>query len=200
MKVYQSFGIALFTAAALSGCSSIGKSQKAGSDASSVRQVPSPESLEQLLELQNFDKALDDTFRQMPQTALAHAAGSMQGIPADRHQAVNQVLQKYLNIMSNEFNNPELRGELRRVSIEGAAKVYTQREVDALIRFYKTPEGRSVMDKMPQYLQAITAPMMQIMSPKVESVQRKYAPQMEREINRALCGKDKCSKSARAKK
>lgn len=199
MNVYQSLGIALFTAAALGGCSSVGKIKNEAPGAA-VHQAPSTASLEELFELQNFDKVLDDAFRQMPEAALAHTAGSMQEVPADRRQAVNQVLQKYLTIMSNEFNTPQLRARLRSVSIEGAAKVYTQREVDALIRFYKTREGRSVMDKMPQYLQATTVPMMQVMSPQIESLLKKHAPQMNLELNRAVCGKDKCQKPARAKK
>lgn len=200
MNMYQSFGIALIAAAALGGCSSFGKKQNAGADVSVVRQAPSAESLEELLTLQNFDQVLDDAFRQMPEAALAQTAGSMQNVPADRRGAVNQVLQKYLTLMTNEFNTPQLRAELRRVSVEGASKVYTQREVDALIRFYKTREGRSVMEKMPQYMRATTVPMIQVMSPQIESLLKKYTPQMNVEINRALCGKDRCPTPARAKK
>ncbi|WP_416190987.1 DUF2059 domain-containing protein [Neisseria sp. CCUG12390] len=200
MKNYQFAGMALLAAAALGGCSSIAESPKAGADVSSDRQAPSRASLEQLFDLQNFDKTLDDAFRQMPQAALAQSVNTAQGIPEDRRQAVNQVLQKYMNIISQEFNTPELRGELRRVSLEGAAKVYTQREVDALIRFYQTPEGRSVMEKMPQYMEAITVPMVQVMAPKTESVMKKHGPQMTREINQAICGKDRCAKAGRTKK
>lgn len=41
---------------------------------------------------------------------------------------------------------------LRKVTIESMADNFTLEEIEALTAFYSTPEGRSVMEKMPDYM------------------------------------------------
>lgn len=192
MIAYRSIILAVFTAAAAGACSSSGVKPSTAQTPAAAQQAPSAASLEALFDLQDFDRLISDSFRQMPAAAVAQAANSLTGVPAGRREAVEQVLQKYLTLMSDEINTPELRSQMRRAAMEGAGKVYTQGEVDALIAFYRTPEGRSVMDKMPKYMEATMLPLTQALSPKMHAAQQKYMPQMTKEINRAVCGKDKC--------
>lgn len=177
------------------GCSSTAPKAQAQHSA-----APSRASLEELFAVSDFDKVMDLSFQQMPAMVQPQIQGSLESLPAAKRAAVQGVIEKYLNLMAQEINTPAIRGEIRRSAVEGSAKVYTQGEVDALIKFYKTPEGRSVMAKMPQFMQATMTPMMQVMQPKMQAFQQKYQAQMVREINQAACGRNICPMPRKTKK
>ncbi|STZ76385.1 DUF2059 domain-containing protein [Bergeriella denitrificans] len=161
-----------------------------------VSDVPSKASLEALFAVQDFDKILDESFKRVP----GLAAESMPDIPADRRAEFNKVLEKYFGLMDREINTPEMRHEIRNTAIRAAAEIYTQAEVDALLRFYQSPEGRSAMSKTPRYIEAVMAPTAGIMQPKMQAFLQKYGAQMRRELNQAVCGKNNCAKAAQPKK
>lgn len=51
-------------------------------------------------------------------------------------------------VMRSSYNIPELRQKL----IEAMVKNFTVEEINAMAAFYATPEGRSIMKKIPQYM------------------------------------------------
>ncbi|WP_373755610.1 DUF2059 domain-containing protein [Neisseria sp.] len=162
--------------------------------------APSRASLEELFNVSDFDRVMDSSFRQIPAMMQPQIQSTLEGVPVAKRAAVQGVVEKYINLMVQETNTPELRSEIRRSAIESSAKVYTQGEVDALIKFYKTSEGRSVMAKMPQLMQATMTPMMQVVQPKIQAFQQKYAAQMGREIGQAICGRNTCPMPRKTKK
>ena len=44
------------------------------------------------------------------------------------------------------------RNELKEMMINSMCKYFTIKEIKALTKFYSSPEGKSVMEKMPQYM------------------------------------------------
>jgi hypothetical protein len=61
------------------------------------------------------------------------------------------------------------------------SEAFTERELRALVAYYESPEGRSVMQKMPSLM------------PKAAAVSRNLMPQMEREVMTRLCARIDCS-------
>lgn len=43
-------------------------------------------------------------------------------------------------------------GQIQKKTIDAAARVFTKGELDALSKFYASPEGRSSMEKMPNFM------------------------------------------------
>ncbi|ROV56266.1 DUF2059 domain-containing protein [Neisseria chenwenguii] len=151
-------------------------------------------SVERLFEVQGFDKLMDDTNKKMPETMMDLPAiqSKLAGVPADKQTAVRKVVTRYLTESLQSMTDKKGRKELRDLSIAATQKVYTQEEVDALTKFYESPTGRSIMAKMPQYLDAIMQPMMAMMQKNMQAFRQQKEPAMNREINRIICGKDVC--------
>ena len=79
-----------------------------------------------------------------------------------------------------------MRAQFRKAGMDGIKTVYTQEEVDALIGFYGTEVGQSILDKMPRYLEATTNPMMTIVTEKYEKSNQNE--KLVREIHQIMCG------------
>lgn len=148
-------------------------------------------SVEKLFEVQNFDKMMGDAAKAAA-TAVS-AQQSMPGVPAGKRQKVQNIINRYMGDYMREVNDPSTRAEIRRVAVEGVQKVYTQEEVDAMIAFYGSPTGRSIMAKMPQYMEATMSPMISVMQSKIQAFQQKNGGKIQREINQAVCGKNICN-------
>ena len=56
--------------------------------------------------------------------------------------------EKFVEIMSNDF---EIK-ELERATLDSMVKHFTVRELDALTKFYGSPEGQSVKKKFCEYM------------------------------------------------
>lgn len=167
--------------------------------AAAFAQQPTVGSLERLFEAQQFDKALDKMFQESEKAVLVTPAALnlLAAVPVEKRPQAEAVLRRYARQSVQVLNTAKNRAEFRKIAIDGARKVYTQEEVDALIGFYGTPVGQSVMDKMPQYFAATMEPLVKAVAQEQLKSGQKYAPQFDREMNRVLCGKDKCQKDKR---
>ena len=157
--------------------------------------VPSRASLEQLLVLQNFDNMLDDSIQQIEKQNLIDAKSlpaRAQALSQEKQAALVQIMNRYVLELIRAINTPETRAEIRRLAIDAAQKVYTQQEVNALIQFYSTPEGRSIVSKQAQYFDAIYQPMMQVVMQKSQMLQQQKKRALSRELNQVLCGQNHC--------
>lgn len=149
-------------------------------------------SVEKLFEVQNFDKMMDDTAKAMPTAITASLQQTMPNMSAAKKEKVNAIISRYMSDFMQRASDKKIRDKIRAVAIEGAQKVYTQEEVDAMIDFYGSPVGRSINAKMPQYLEVTMAPIMQVMQTETQKFQQQEAIKMQREINRVICGKNTC--------
>ena len=105
--------------------------------------------------------------------------------PEDKRPQLEAVLKKYATRSIAEINTPQVRAQLRKATLDGMKTVYTQEEVNALIGFYSTAVGQSIMDKTPRYLEATVKPMMDILAGKY--TQSNESANLRREIRQIMC-------------
>ena len=149
--------------------------------------TPSDASLERLFEIQRMDALLDQSFQRVGGMVLANPniQNFLKDAPADKRPQLEAVLKKYANQSIAEINTPQVRTQLRKAALDGMKTVYTQEEVNALIGFYSTAVGQSIMDKTPRYLEATVKPMMDILAGKY--TQSNESANLRREIRQIMC-------------
>ena len=149
--------------------------------------TPSDASLERLFEIQRMDALLDQSFQRVGDMILANPKiqNFLKDAPADKRPQLEAVLKKYANQSIAEINTPQVRTQLRKAALDGMKTVYTQEEVNALIGFYSTAVGQSIMDKTPRYLEATMKPMMNILAGKY--TQSNESANLRREIRQIMC-------------
>lgn len=148
---------------------------------------PSDASLERLFEVQKIDAMLDQSFQMGGDIMLSkpNIQNFLKDAPADKHPQLEAALKNYLNQIVTEINTPQVRAQLRKAALDGMKTVYTQEEVDALIGFYGTAVGQSILDKTPRYLEATINPMMTIITEKYEKSNQNE--KLAREIDQIMC-------------
>ena len=149
--------------------------------------TPSDASLERLFEIQRMDALLEQSFQRVGDMILANPKiqNFLKDAPADKRPQLEAVLKKYANQSIAEINTPQVRTQLRKAALDGMKTVYTQEEVNALIGFYSTAVGQSIMDKTPRYLEATMKPMMNILAGKY--TQSNESANLRREIRQIMC-------------
>ena len=150
--------------------------------------TPSDASLERLFEVQRMDALLDQSLQRVEGIMLANPniQNFLKDAPADKRPQLEAALRNHANRIVTEINTPQVRAQFRKAGMDGIKTVYTQEEVDALIGFYGTEVGQSILDKMPRYLEATTNPMMTIVTEKYEKSNQNE--KLVREIHQIMCG------------
>ena len=122
--------------------------------------TPSDASLERLFEVQKMDALLDQSFQKVGSIMLAdpNIQNFLRDAPVEKRPQLEAVLKNHANRIVAEINTPQVRAQLRKAALDGTKTVLTQEEVNALIGFYSTAVGQSILDKMPRYLEATMNP------------------------------------------
>ena len=151
---------------------------------------PSDASLKRLFEIQRMDALLDQSLQRVEGMMLSNPniQNFLKDAPADKRPQLEAALKNHANRMVAEINTPQVRAQLRKATMDGVKTVLTQEEVDALIGFYGTEVGQSILDKMPRYLEATMNPMMTIITEKYEKSNQNE--KLVREIHQIMCGKN----------
>lgn len=148
---------------------------------------PSDASLERLFEVQKMDALLDQSFQSMEGIVLSdpNVQKFLKDAPEDKRPQLEAVLKKYATRSIAEINTPQVRAQLRKAALDGTKTVLTQEEVNALIGFYSTAVGQSILDKMPRYLEATMNPTMAIIADKYKKSNQNA--NLVREILQIMC-------------
>ena len=149
--------------------------------------TPSDASLERLFEVQKMDALLDQSFQSMEGIVLSdpNVQKFLKDAPEDKRPQLEAVLKKYATQSIAEINTPQVRAQLRKAALDGTKTVLTQEEVNALIGFYSTAVGQSILDKMPRYLEATMNPTMAIIADKYKKSNQNA--NLVREILQIMC-------------
>ena len=149
--------------------------------------TPSDASLERLFEVQKMDALLDQSFQKVGSIMLAdpNIQNFLRDAPVEKRPQLEAVLKNHANRIVAEINTPQVRAQLRKAALDGTKTVLTQEEVNALIGFYSTAVGQSIMDKTPRYLEATMKPMMNILAGKY--TQSNESANLRREIRQIMC-------------
>ena len=149
---------------------------------------PSDASLERLFEVQKMDALLDQSLQSVGGIVLSdpNVQNLWKDAPEDKRPQLEAVLKKYTTQLIAEINTPQVHAQLHKATLDGIKTVYTQEEVNALIDFYGTTVGQSILDKMPRYLETTMGPMINIINEKYEK--SGYNKELTREIHQIMCG------------
>jgi len=116
--------------------------------------------------LPQVDKLMTDMF-----SPNSMAAQFSAGLPPSVTLSDEKKL-KIGTLMSTEMN--KLRPRFKQLMIEGSAKTFNADELTALIGFYSSQHGASVLSKMQPFFQNVMAEM----APEIQGIQKNILPQL----------------------
>ena len=73
--------------------------------------------------------------------------------------------------------------KIEQIMTTGYAQTYSEQELSDLLAFYKTPSGRSMVAKQPQFMQGVTTQIVGLV------------PQMRRDIGTVVCARMTCTEA-----
>jgi hypothetical protein len=113
------------------------------------------------------DKMIEGMMAQMKQMAAQMSASST---PADATPAQRKIVEDFQNKIM-ELSVESAKGMIAQMD-QVYADIYSEAELKAMIVFFKSPEGASMMSKQPQVMQRV--------QPLVMSMQRDLMPKMQK--------------------
>ena len=137
---------------------------------------PTPAQIDRLLQVMDAQKVIDQMVPAMMQatrTQMEQLLDRNQARQADRDR-----MQRILAAQEASVRDMLSWDKLKPLYVRVYSDTMTADEVLAMTRFYESPEGRSVMQKMPQILQRT----MQEMQPLAESAVQEMMDEIEAEI------------------
>ncbi len=151
-------------------------------------QTPSDESLNRLIELQNLPAQLRTAVPAATDFTNQEINRQINGntrLSPEQRAALQRASEQYVSGMNREvFQSEELLNQMREISRDAMRQTYTQEEVDAMIAFYHTPAGQSVLNKQGDLTKTMMPPMMRLISQRYEQVSQRLTPQFRREVDR----------------
>lgn len=141
---------------------------------------PSEQSVRQMLEAMHTGAAVKGAFSQMNDMLAASMKNVNNGKPlnAKQEKIREEMSAKVVGLMKQQLDWSTV---LEPIVVASYRDSFTPQEVNALLRFYETPIGRSVADKMPALSQHMAQLMQQRMRetmPKIQQIVRDSAVRM----------------------
>jgi hypothetical protein len=140
---------------------------------------PTEASVKQLLGVMHLDKSLDSITAQIyrvMQNAAQQAAGG-ESLPATAQQSVERCRADVKASIKDDLT----WNKMEPTYVQIYQEAFTQAEVNAMIAFYKTPIGQSIVTKLPVAMQKAQNQTMQAMSPTMQRIR-----QMQQEVAAAV--------------
>ena len=151
-------------------------------------QTPSDESLNRLIDLQNLSAQLRTAVpaaTDFTNQEINRQINSNTRLSPEQRASLQRASEQYVSGMNREvFQSEELLNQMREISRDAMRQTYTQEEVDAMIAFYHTPAGQSVLNKQGDLTRTMMPPMMRLISQHYEQVSQRLTPQFRREVDR----------------
>lgn len=135
------------------------------------------ETLEELFRLMNMTNMLDAVYAQSDAIAKKMAGGNT--LTEAQKPIAAKYAEKSLTLMREEMSWDKLKSPMMSVY----ARVYSDKEVKDMIKFYQTSTGKKMLEKMPELSQAamgMVHNMLQSIQPKMKALQAEMAAEMEK--------------------
>ena len=150
----------------------------------------SAESVQKMMRVMKFesqyDSALGSTL-QMMRDQMVNSIPKHANISTEQRAQIEAVIQNaWQKYQERLTSDPELRASVFARFQQLAQKHYTQQEVDALIGFYDSPLGQSILDKQGVMLGEFMQSVPVIVDVKLQAMARETAREMEAEIRRIV--------------
>jgi hypothetical protein len=125
---------------------------------------PTEESIRHLFATMGTSHLIDDMMGQMDKTMRASIRDGLQAqsLNAEQQKIFDDMMTKLMSMMKEQINWSAMEPLMIRVYRD----TFTQQEVDAMVRFYSSPAGRSVSGKLPVAMQES----MQLMQERMRSL------------------------------
>ena len=147
---------------------------------------PSDASLEKWFEVQDFDKEFKAGFS----ASLPPFVSKMIApFSPEKQVQVNEAWTRYWDGIREEVLTPELMAKFRNDFKDSAKTYFTQEEVNALIAFYSSHTGKSIMDKTPEFMSNLNQKMIQNMpkGAELEAILERHETEFMKEIHQIIC-------------
>ncbi len=153
-------------------------------------QTPSDESLNRLIELQNLPAQLRTLLPTTINVANQEVARRLAGDSdwtTEQRAALERVAARYIDRMQRElFQSESLLNEMKVISRNALRSTYTQEEVDAMIAFYGSPVGQSVLSKQGDFAKAAMPQIFRVMSEYHSQISRRMMPEFQRDLEQEM--------------
>lgn len=133
-----------------------------------------------------YDGSLGSTL-QMMRDQMVNSIPKHANISAEQRAQIEAVIQNaWQKYQARLTSDPELRASVFAQFQQLMQKHYTQQEVDALIGFYDSPLGQSILDKQGVMLGEFMQSVPTIVDARAQSMAREIRREMEAEIRRIM--------------
>jgi len=139
----------------------------------------SKESIEKMFTLIDMDKMLDSMYAQMD-TIFGQMADEFD-VDENKKPTMDKFFAQYTELLREEISWQKMKQPI----IDVYAEVFTEEEVSELIKFYETPVGQKMLQKMPELMQAsmsITKDLMIDFIPKLEALKQEIKAELNAEL------------------
>jgi|HubBroStandDraft_6_1064221.scaffolds.fasta_scaffold161325_3 hypothetical protein len=150
---------------------------------------PSAESLRQLFAASHVNKFLDAYMAQLDSGIQAGMRSALNGKTPNARQ--QQILDDMRARIVELFRESLTWEKLEPTMTEIYRKDFTQREVDDMLKFYRSPTGVAMIDKMPLVMQQASQSVQGMLPPlieKLQQVQKEGAARLKAADNAADAG------------
>jgi len=142
---------------------------------------PTEESVLELMEVLHVEEnvsSVDEYMAEMIQSSIKKAS-SGQTLDPERQKILDDMESRMLRLIKEETSWQRMKPEI----IEIYRDSYTQKEIDAMLEFYGSPVGQSVVGKMRtvmgQSMQVAQQQMMRVM-PRIQKIQQETLQELRR--------------------
>lgn len=155
-------------------------------------QVPSQTSLQKLIQVLQFDKGLNNQLQQSKGMATQAIQQMLKDTLQDSQLTPNQLQQieqatsDLMQKMIDEQSRPELRQKMIDTYQETLKENYSQAEIDAMISFYSSPIGQSIVNKQSLVSQAYGQKIMPVMIASTQATMKKLTPEYQKIIENII--------------
>lgn len=147
---------------------------------------PTDASLEKLMQVQHIDAMWQDLSATTPDMAKQILSGSgemkavLERIPESKKARFSQITEQFLRDTAADTATPEFRGRLKKIVMQEMKATYTQEEVDAMIAFFDSPVGQSLVRKQAAFAAKIMPAVVKETQALTEKRTRAYIRELER--------------------
>jgi uncharacterized protein len=147
---------------------------------------PSEQSLKELLELTQTRSIFDNVLSQANDSAVAAISRATQGqtLTDEQKKILSESRTRALALVKQQLNWDALEPSV----INAYRDTFTQQEIDAMLKFYRSPSGKAVVSKMPQVMEKMSQQVqgeIQTLAPKLAQLQRDTAARLKSAPNNA---------------
>jgi len=132
--------------------------------------------IEKMLQLTNVDKTIEQMYAQFE--GILKNQFSQMGVSKEQLPIFEKYDQKMFDIMKEEMSWAKMRNDF----IDIYSKVYTEEEIAEINKFYSSPAGKKMIEKMPILMKetrTITQKYLQTVLPKIKNISEEMAQEVK---------------------